>query len=117
MKPTKPNKLTPGHNLKWEASRMMLPEHKEALLQHRKYLTQKEKPHLDEQRLEEFSLLLFEAYTHRLAITLVLFHPLEDRSISGYVEKLNPHLQQIKIVGDEEQLWIKLHDIVNIIVT
>ena len=27
-----PNKLTPGYNIMWESSRMMLPEHREQLL-------------------------------------------------------------------------------------
>ena len=27
-----PNKLTPGYNVMWESSRMMLPEHREQLL-------------------------------------------------------------------------------------
>lgn len=29
------NKLTPGSNMRWESSRMVLPEHREALLQHK----------------------------------------------------------------------------------
>nr|WP_279402053.1 hypothetical protein [Piscibacillus salipiscarius] len=37
-----PNKLTHGHNLLWESSRMMLPEHKELLQQHQQQLIKKQ---------------------------------------------------------------------------
>lgn len=44
------NKLTPGSNMMWESSRMMLPEHKARIRKHQKDLQKKEKPILDDQQ-------------------------------------------------------------------
>ena len=57
----KENKLTPGSNMRWESSRMILPEHREMWLRHQKEDRMKFRPLWDEQQLEEFSHRLHEA--------------------------------------------------------
>lgn len=47
------NKLTPNSNLRWESSRMMLPEHVEAINRHNIDKLRIKQPVLDEQEIEE----------------------------------------------------------------
>ncbi|WP_100488536.1 YolD-like family protein [Sporolactobacillus pectinivorans] len=47
------NKLTPGSNMRWESSRMMLPEHVQALRQHDIDRMKIGRPDLDEDELQE----------------------------------------------------------------
>ncbi|MEK3887735.1 YolD-like family protein [Bacillus sp. FSL K6-3431] len=47
------NKLTPGYNLRWESSRMVLPEHKEQILSHGIDKEKIKRPILDEYQFEE----------------------------------------------------------------
>jgi catalase (peroxidase I) len=52
------NKLTPGSNLLWESSRMILPEHKERILSHRDEVRRggrRERPVMDEQEWERIN--------------------------------------------------------------
>ncbi|WKB34753.1 YolD-like family protein [Terrilactibacillus sp. S3-3] len=52
------NKLTPGKNLRWESSRMMLPEHVQALHDHEVEEEKVAKPVLDDQEIETIDRLL-----------------------------------------------------------
>ncbi|WP_100488735.1 YolD-like family protein [Sporolactobacillus pectinivorans] len=49
----KGNKLTKGSNMRWESSRMMLPEHVQALRKHFRNNEKISRPLLDEQEWEE----------------------------------------------------------------
>lgn len=55
------SKLSKGHNLRWESSRMMLPEHVTELNKSRLNNTKSKKPIIDEQQWNEFSLVFTEA--------------------------------------------------------
>lgn len=110
----KPNKLTPGHNLMWESSRMMLPEHKEQILQHQKELEKKTKPIMDEQQAEIFSHILFEAMVNKLNVKIKVFDPYNDRYVTGKILKLDPVRRQIKVSSQGESVWIKLEHIIDV---
>ena len=110
----KVNKLTPGHNLRWQSSRMMLPEHVEALARHQKEQQKKDRPVWDEQQLEEFSRMLSKAMARKRQVTLTLFDPYENRIVTGRIEKMDPALRRLKLVTENESVWIPLDDIVDI---
>lgn len=109
------SKITPGHNLLWESSRMMLPEHKEALIQHRKELERKERPLLSEQRIEELSQLISEAYFSNSAATIILFGEYKNRSIKGMITKIDVQLRRLKVEQENEAIWVPLEEIMDII--
>lgn len=50
-----PNKLTPGYNIMWESSRMMLPEHREQLLAQKRKKKEYTPPPLSTDQLEEMN--------------------------------------------------------------
>lgn len=110
----KPNKLTPGKNIMWESSRMMLPVHKEEIIKQNKNVNLKQRPVLDEQKWEEISQVIGESLEHGLEIELIKFGDFQDRSIRGKVEKVDMQLQQLKLVRGDEFEWVRFRDIVEV---
>ncbi|MFD2612943.1 YolD-like family protein [Paenibacillus gansuensis] len=108
------NKLTAGRNLLWESSRMMLPEHKEQILQHRSRLEHKEKPVLDEHRLQELSQAITDAMMHGWAATVTLYDPVEPQSVTGRVLTIDPLGRKLILSWDGEKRSVPLSDIMDI---
>lgn len=110
----KPNKLTPGHNMRWEASRMMLPEHKEVIRRQRQELNKKTKPMLDEQELDRLEGLLDDAIQHGITVKVELFHPYGNRWLTGQVKKIAPDQKQMQILTENTLQWIVMDDILEV---
>ncbi|MBP1080976.1 MULTISPECIES: YolD-like family protein [Bacillus] len=53
--------LTPGSNIIWESSRMMLPEHREALVARKREILLVEKPELYQQHFEDMENIIHES--------------------------------------------------------
>lgn len=109
----KPNKLTPGYNLMWESSRMMLPEHVTALHQANFEDKKVEKPVIDEQLWDEFSMMFSEAmeYKKRLKITIWKNGFFED--ITGWLHNIDLQLKRLRLDLDEIDVdYINLEDII-----
>lgn len=102
----RPNKLTPGHNLKWESSRMMLPEHVEILQQHQKAFQKKEKTEIDEQQAEIFSQRLSKAWQFGYKVRFSLFHSYQDKHVTGRIRKFDPETRQFQLDTDSEWIWL-----------
>lgn len=64
----KDNKLTTGSNMRWESSRMMLPEHVQALRALADEEIKINKPHLDEQKWEEIERIVHDAVCTKIKI-------------------------------------------------
>lgn len=110
-----PNKLTQGHNLIWESSRMMLPEHKELLQQHQKQLVKKTKPILDQQEIEQLEKKIQEAIHMQSPVHITLFHPYETVILEGVIQKVDRQTKQIKLLTIEEEIeWVSLNNVVDI---
>jgi hypothetical protein len=99
----KTNKLTKGSNLRWESSRMMLPEHVEAINQHRGDLKRVKQPILDEQEIEEISRKLGESLTEYVPISLSLYKAGFIEVISGIVQKLDQGSREITLSDYEHE--------------
>lgn len=108
----KPSKLTPGHNLMWESSRMMLPEHVGILQQHQKKFKEKKRPEIDEQQAEILSQRLSDALQSSYRIMLTLFHPYQDKHMTGRISKFNPETRKIQLDTTDE--WIRFDDILDV---
>lgn len=103
----KKTKLTPGANLRWESSRMMLPEHVEALLDHKRKSNIQPKPILDDQEMQEISNAVHSSFIQKTLISLILYGQYENRTINGIVQRVDSAGHQIRIDGE----WIKQEDI------
>jgi hypothetical protein len=113
------SKITPGRNLMWEASRMMLPEHKEALLQHAREKKKKPRPLFDEQHTEQFERMINDYIASDVKLFIVVYGEYEDRDLYGKITKFDPQLKRIKMEwptkeDDEEFEWISIYDIQDI---
>ena len=110
----KPSKITPGFNLTWEGSRMMLPEHV-AMLQKRKQLQrQNDKPRLDPQALQELEYEIHRLHEQDKVVLIKVFQKYgEPQSVIGKIEKIDPLNRKIKLRGEEEA-WISFDDVMDV---
>lgn len=107
------NKLTPGSNLVWESSRMMLPEHREALLAYVQKCRQMERPELDEQQLERISRVIQQAHIHKSRVDLVVFNQYGHRHYQGQVRKMDQLAKKLLLVYSGGKKWIPFRDILD----
>ncbi|CAM4284061.1 ATP-dependent helicase/DNAse subunit B [Paenibacillus endophyticus] len=91
----------------WESSRMMLPEHKVAINEHEKTLRQRQRVELDEQELENIVRSVTESLQQRQQITLRLFHPIEELTVIGIVDRIDQLRGRLMVDGE----WFPIQDI------
>lgn len=97
----------------WESSRMMLPEHKEAIIRQQHEEGRKTKPTLDSQEMELIECSLTESFNEHRTIIVLLYDEYEDIELSGIVTSLHTHRREIKLaIGPGDWRWIKVDDIV-----
>jgi len=109
------SKKLQGNGL-FESSRMMLPEHKEAIIVYNRSLQKKSRPQLDEQELGRISMLLTESMQLRKEIVLVLFGEFKTIEVTGIVTKVDLQQKRIRFNkdSDEDYRWINLSDIIDV---
>jgi len=93
----KANKLTPGSNLMWEGSRMIIPEHKEALVRHREEIAmaKPKRPVRDEFELEELAERLQDAMEERRELVFTIWG--RETTIRGRVVKMDADTKKVHI--------------------
>ncbi|PAK55403.1 YolD-like family protein [Paenibacillus sp. 7541] len=97
----------------WESSRMMLPEHKEAIIRYQHEEGRRSRPTLDSQEMELIERALAESFYKQCAITLTIYDEYEDIKLSGIVTSLNTHRREIKFaIRTEDWEWIKVDEII-----
>ncbi|WP_337098777.1 YolD-like family protein [Paenibacillus sp. YIM B09110] len=91
----------------WESSRMMLPEHKAEIVRNNEALKRRVRASLDEQEWEAVSRAVAESLQLRVPITLRMFHPLEELTIIGIVDRVDSLKGRFMIDGE----WFPVQDI------
>jgi hypothetical protein len=99
----------------WESSRMMLQQHKEALLRHQESQGRQERPNLDDLVIEEVSRRLQWSMENREPITLQLYDPFEQRKLTGVVVDIDMIRQRVRLQAGEEWNWIRAEDILGVL--
>ncbi|WII39214.1 YolD-like family protein [Paenibacillus thiaminolyticus] len=99
----------------WESSRMMLPQHKEALLRHQHEQHRQERPNLDDLVVEDISRRLQWSMENREPIVLQLYDPFERREVSGIVVDIDMIGQRVRVQEGEERIWISVEDILGVL--
>lgn len=98
-----------------ESSRMILPEHREAILAQQAKLLEKEKPTLDQQELEMIYGHLNQSFHERVRVKVTVFDPIEDKVYEGIVSVVNTFLKEIKLVfEDGNWKYIKWDSIISV---
>jgi len=109
------NKLTPNSNMRWESSRMILPEYREAWLQEREGRKKVEQPMLDEQQWLEFEFTLSEAMTYNRRVVFTYYNEGEFHEVEGHCDYLNHAQKQFHIVSATEDVhYVKFHSLVHV---
>ncbi|WCR29696.1 YolD-like family protein [Paenibacillus thiaminolyticus] len=98
----------------WESSRMMLQQHKEALLRHQGEQHRRERPNLDDLVVEDISRRLQLSMENREPVTLQLYDPFEQREVSGIVVDIDMIGQRVRVQEGEERNWIRVEDILGV---
>jgi hypothetical protein len=96
----------------FESSRMMLPEHKEAYLQHQQRVTLRSQPILDWQEVEQISALISEAISSGMPIECVFVRKGEEQLVRGRLIRIDQQTAKLQLCGDTGRNWIALEEIV-----
>jgi hypothetical protein len=98
----------------WESSRMMLPEHKEAILDNNRTILKKRKPLIDFEEQESFTRLLAFSLWEKQKVTIVLYGEFHDQEYTGVATKIDQQKRMIRMESTEDYTWIHFDDIVKI---
>ncbi|WP_117168893.1 YolD-like family protein [Paraliobacillus sediminis] len=109
----KPNKLTPGSNLMWESSRMMLPEHVAVLRAGQEEMNDVEKPIIGEDKLEEMQRVIQEAMEFSLKVDILYYEKKRINTIEGFIIKLLDR-NRIEVDVADGLEFLNIQDIVDI---
>lgn len=93
---------------------MILPEHRERILSHQRELEKKEKPLLDDQRVEELERLLQTAMTEKWKVRLILYDPYKELEIIGIPDKWESSPSRLRLQLEGRREWIRWEDIIDI---
>ncbi|MGJ9383019.1 hypothetical protein CR203_18000 [Salipaludibacillus neizhouensis] len=94
-------------NLMWEGSRMMLPEHIQALRNRNREVTKDPKPNLNDYELTELGFVAMESLNYTIDVRIIYWNNGYDTEISGVIDHIDHQLHQLKISGE----WIKINDL------
>lgn len=94
----------------WESMRILLPEHKEALLEHRRQQRIQVRPILEEQELERIGQAIHGSLEKKKMLTLIKHGQFENQTITGIVENIDMSDRRVKIADR----WIYVSDIIGI---
>ncbi|MCR6095505.1 YolD-like family protein [Salipaludibacillus agaradhaerens] len=92
-------------NLMWEGSRMMLPEHIQALREYDREKAEDPKPHLTEDELTDMGHIAFDSMRYTLEVKLTHWHEGYYTDVIGIIDKIDTQLKQVKI----NDKWIKIN--------
>jgi hypothetical protein len=98
----------------WESSRIILPEFREAQINHRRSLKVRVKPELDEQRVEELSAAIAEAIMSGEETSVTTFGEYGDKTMVGVFLKIDPVERVIRLRMRADTVQISLEEIINI---
>lgn len=87
----------------WESSRMMLMEHRDAIIHRSMESKHAQMPIIDEQKQEEINRILLQAFQENLEIKISYFHEKEFTAVTGTITHLDELKQRIKI----DDNWIE----------
>ncbi|GKU79880.1 YolD-like family protein [Paenibacillus sp. L3-i20] len=91
----------------WESSRMILPEHRKAMNDYDKESKRRSRISLDEQEWEDISRDVSESMAMRQQITLRMYHPFEELTIVGVVDRVDQLKKRFMVDGE----WFDIKDI------
>ena len=96
----------------WESSRMMLPQHKERIIQHRTQIHYQAKPLIHEDEWEMIAQNVDMSLNYTLQATIEVFNVSGNRYIHGIVTSVSTFGKKIKIEMDHGFEWVDFDQLV-----
>ncbi|TLS36429.1 YolD-like family protein [Pseudalkalibacillus caeni] len=90
-------------NIKWTA--MMLPEHVKELREWQEEDRYKQKPELDEQKLEQMNETVCEAMEFHYALEFHYYDKGQTHSLVGHVHFIDSYNQELRVVDENECVY------------
>ncbi|MCE7794508.1 YolD-like family protein [Salipaludibacillus sp. CUR1] len=94
-------------NLMWEGSRMMLPEHLQALRERKNKVREDPPPALTEEELTEFGLIAHDSLHHTLEVKIIYWRDGFDHETAGIIDRIDGYASRFKI----ENKWIEVKEL------
>ncbi|WP_298788536.1 YolD-like family protein [uncultured Marinococcus sp.] len=91
----KSNKLTPTSNLRWESSRMILPEWRKQWLQRQEAQTWQDPPEMDDQMMEEYMQIIHDGMAYTWLLEVTYWQDGQFHMTTGYVARFRDAPPQI----------------------
>lgn len=98
----------------FESSRILLPEHREKFVYRQKESHLRKRPQLDDQLLEQLSLLLMESMQEQCEVVIDKFDPWRNESVQGRIISIDFNLGRVKVMKEMETVFVRFSDIVNV---
>lgn len=101
-------------NLLWEGSRMILPEHREALREHRRDSFRQTRPVLDDQQREQIDRAIRYSYANHAPIEIAVFGDFGNVRMTGIVTRIDR--DSLRILGDGRpgDIRVNITDIIDV---
>lgn len=96
----------------WESSRMMLPQHKERIIQHRTQIHYQTKPLIHEDEWEIITQNIDMSLNYTLQATFEIFTESGNRYIHGIVTSVSTFGKKIKIEMENGFEWVDFDQLV-----
>src|SRR5690606_29431808 len=100
-----------GNNL-WEGHRIILPEHRDLLFDHREKEREYQPPELAEDEVEEISRLISWSKAQERPITLIYADRYGPKRITGVVTRIDPIERWLILQSEEDRRMISLSQII-----
>jgi hypothetical protein len=94
----------------WESSRMILHEHRNAMIAQNRELRRNVRPNIDFDEAEEIAAEVAKSFADQTEITIKIYDPFNERQETGTVEKIDQFGRRIYIAGE----WVKFDEIIGL---
>jgi len=99
--------------------RMILPEHKAAILDHNSERGLVEKPYIDEDEIGEMCFRIYDSTQYDYAIDIKWFKPVKGElgiieSTWGTVREIDVNRKRFKVTNDWDSQWINIDHLVSV---
>lgn len=98
----------------WESSRMMLPQHKERVVEHISRRAVKNKPILHDDERDIMTQNINLSLNHKESVIIEIFDEYENRSIEGKVTSVSPLGKKLKVESMTGFEWVDFDELVSV---
>lgn len=107
------SKKLQGNGL-WESSRMMLPQHKERIIEHQKQYNKRIRPIFHEDELDTINQHITNSLHYKEAIKVKIFSEYDDHMVCGVVTDISQFKKKMRMEIEKGFEWIDFDEILSV---